>query len=251
MVKMKAQLTFTCNISVSSLFSFSMHFPPLLDGIQFERNSLLHEGRRTGQDFFMQKVYRFSTEFEACSGQPRKVMQRNEGINSAWSGPGPGMIKLNIDGAVFLENDAIGVGAILRDQHGSPLLCFSENVAGRVDPTFAELLAVNRTLTCIEERGYHDFILELDSSNIVQALGSDDWLDSRMGHFVSDTKAIMARLGVIKCQHVCRSGNEVAHTLARMAKFRHGSSIWVAFCPMEIVPLVRKDISFLCNVSDS
>ncbi|KAK8564019.1 hypothetical protein V6N12_036151 [Hibiscus sabdariffa] len=59
----------------------------------------------------------------------------------SWTPPLPGVLKLNVDGAVASVGRAGGVGGLLRNNDGKCFLSFSRHV-GQVPPLLAEILAI-------------------------------------------------------------------------------------------------------------
>ncbi|XP_038701816.1 uncharacterized protein LOC119998535 [Tripterygium wilfordii] len=201
------------------------------------RNAIVHERQGLVVRDIAAKVRVCSDEFiDNCSAKQSLIShaEYSTGHNDHWQVPAMGTYKLNVDAAHFQRKNEIGIGAIMRNCHGEPLICLSERVSVGVDPSFAELLAVKYALWRLRVEGHCDFAIELDSTVVVQALVSYDYSESRMGHFVREVKSLMCWLNVSHCQHVLCAGNSIAHSLAHMAKNGGRKTIWRGGYPLEI-----------------
>uniref|UniRef100_A0A2N9IH07 RNase H type-1 domain-containing protein n=1 Tax=Fagus sylvatica TaxID=28930 RepID=A0A2N9IH07_FAGSY len=110
-----------------------------------------------------------------------------------WKPPDRTWYKLNYDGEIFRDSFEGGIGAIIRDQ------------ACNVIAT----LKVGTTDTDIE--------IEVDSTIIIQALNSSETSRLAYGLVIDDSKALIPSFRILNFSHT-RSGNFVAHALARRAK---------------------------------
>ncbi|KAL5742092.1 hypothetical protein ACOSP7_028824 [Xanthoceras sorbifolium] len=86
-----------------------------------------------------------------------------------WQPPLAGLVKLNIDVALDIENNSmIGVGVVLRDHKGQVLGFSWQRFRGCFSPQVAEALAMLRGLHFALELGINPCIVESDASNVVE-----------------------------------------------------------------------------------
>ena len=81
------------------------------------------------------------------------------------------------------------------------------------------------------------FIVEGDSEVVISALRKKDDSSSSFGHLISSIKQILVYCNCISFSHTRRSGNSIAHSLAKFAKTIGGVLVW-----MEDVPLPISDV---------
>ncbi|XP_035545034.1 uncharacterized protein LOC118348152 [Juglans regia] len=90
-----------------------------------------------------------------------------------WLPPEQGMLKLNVDGAVFANQRRARVGVILRDDKGGVILlaCKKENEIN--DPLEIELLAILRGLQICLPLGIPQLVIESDYLLLVDEIRND------------------------------------------------------------------------------
>ncbi|KAF5443149.1 hypothetical protein F2P56_035733 [Juglans regia] len=158
-----------------------------------------------------------------------------------WEKPSPGVLKLNVDGAIFNDQQGAGVGIILRDAVGEVLLAVSKKGHAVNDPPDVELLAMLRGLQLCIPLGIEELILESDSLLMITQLQEKEESWSLLGNIIKETKLLMARFYCCTIQHVGCKGNEAAHSLARYAWHIDDISIlWESF-PKVIQQIVWVD----------
>ncbi|KAE8685641.1 Mannosyl-oligosaccharide 1,2-alpha-mannosidase MNS2 [Hibiscus syriacus] len=85
---------------------------------------------------------------------------------SKWVPPPQGFLKLNVDGAMAKGWDKGGIGGLIRDDRGLLVGSFSENIGG-VPPILAELMAIKRGLTLIEENLVRGLASKVEGQDII------------------------------------------------------------------------------------
>uniref|UniRef100_M1B2T8 RNase H family protein n=1 Tax=Solanum tuberosum TaxID=4113 RepID=M1B2T8_SOLTU len=89
-----------------------------------------------------------------------------------WSYPQNGIIKINTDGSYVHETGRAGIRGIIRNSCGDLIMAFSFLVECK-NSNMAEAMAVEFGVKWCIQHGYTNFILELDSMNIVNMLAND------------------------------------------------------------------------------
>lgn len=67
--------------------------------------------------------------------------------NRTWRKPGEGWIKINTDAACMMDTNQVGVGCVVRDEHGSFLRARCNKVQGRLQPREAEAISLKEALS--------------------------------------------------------------------------------------------------------
>ncbi|XP_038701860.1 uncharacterized protein LOC119998589 [Tripterygium wilfordii] len=123
-------------------------------------------------DNFSESFSRKEREFsQANASTQRGALLSCSTITQVRMIPLAGAYKLNVDGAIFKEDKAIGVGGVLRDHNGDVFMAFSERIQGGFEPIIAESLAVFRGLQICGYFGIRDVVMESDST-ILMAINS-------------------------------------------------------------------------------
>ena len=141
------------------------------------------------------------------------------------------MIKVNFDGALFRDIRKTGIRVIVCDSNGQALASLSEQASFPFSPEIAEAMAAARALSFVQGLGFTSFILKGDSANIVNTLKSKEKSLSTYGHILSLAKSMLVAGSCVSFSHVRRSGNNVAHNLAKHARHIRGFSVWTENAP--------------------
>ena len=97
-----------------------------------------------------------------------------------WIPPPVGSVCVNVDAALFPNDNRIGWGVIIRDHNGVFKLSCSESIDGLTSPELAEALAIRRALKITSDNGFRDVILASDCLSILQRIWSP--VLDRSGH---------------------------------------------------------------------
>ena len=126
--------------------------------------------------------------------------------------------KLNFDGASFPELGKAGLGVAVHDSQGNVIASLSEQVPLPFSSDIVEAMAAARALVFAQELGIAEFVLEGDSEVVINSLRSNEVSFSLFGHLLESAKSMLVSSTCIKFSHVRRSGNKIAHNLARHAR---------------------------------
>ena len=94
------------------------------------------------------------------------------------------------------------------------------------------------TLVFAQELGLVDFVLEGDSEVVINSLRSNEVSFSLFGHLLESAKSMLVSSTCIKFSHVRRSGNKIAHNLARHARNVRGLLVWVEDVPPHLIDVL-------------
>ena len=142
-----------------------------------------------------------------------------------WEPPPPSLLKINFDGVVFREIEEAGLGVVVRDSHCQVLASLAEKIKLPSCSDEVEALAAVRAITLAMDLNLPSFIVEGDSEVVISALRSEEDSFSSFGHLISSVKHYLVSCNCVSFMHIRRSGNSVAHFLAKHAKTIDGFSV--------------------------
>ena len=87
------------------------------------------------------------------------------------------------------------------------------------------------------------FIVEGDSEVVISALRSNEESLSSFGHLISSVKHYLGSCNCVSFCHIRRSGNSVAHFLAKHAKTIDGVSVWMEDVPPQVADALLADLA--------
>lgn len=129
---------------------------------------------------------------------------------SFWQKPPPGVLKLNVDVAVFKHLDLFGVGLVARDNSGSVVCAQGKINHGSFNPLLAELVVIKTGILSAIGMGLDKFIIESDALLAVQAI--DNYNSSSMETPVIDfIRSLILNMDNVSIIHCFRNANHVAH----------------------------------------
>ncbi|XP_042964633.1 uncharacterized protein LOC122298853 [Carya illinoinensis] len=100
--------------------------------------------------------------------------------------PPIGSLKLNVDDAIFHDQQRAGIGAILRDEKGEVLFATRKKENDVSDPIEIELLVILRGVQLCIHRGINNLVIESDSLIMIQTIQDRGVSMSLIGNLVKD-----------------------------------------------------------------
>ena len=104
-----------------------------------------------------------------------------------------------------------------------------------------EALACRRAIQFAKELGIFDAIFEGDSEVVVKALQARKTNSLEFDLILSDVLLLVSDFRTVLFSLIKRTGNSVAHYLARCAKFGDELQVWMESTPEIIAPLVTRE----------
>ena len=155
-----------------------------------------------------------------------------------WKPPNQGGVKTNIDGAIFKDINAAGLGVVIRNDRGKVLAAEKIPIPNLV--LTLEILAARRVVQFVHEVGISNSIFEGDSKISINALRKGQLLHSSFGHIIRDILLSTNSLQSFSFSHIYKQGHALAYALSKRAKFSSPLSVW-----MESIPLYLYNCYFL------
>ncbi|GLT37272.1 hypothetical protein SLA2020_116020 [Shorea laevis] len=171
-----------------------------------------------------------------------RVADAQRHSEARWTPPEAGFVKLNTDGAISTVRHSFGMGAILRDCAGEVVAAMACPGQGAVDATVAEACSLLKALKWAQDLSLTKIIMESDCACIVTTLNTESFTaNSSLSSILLDCKMIMASFHACRVQHVHRTGNSVAHELAKGALQAEADEYWMGAIPEDIAHVVARD----------
>lgn len=164
------------------------------------------------------------------------------GLSAArWQKPPHGVTKINVD-AHILAGQYVSVGVVVRDATGSVQMMATKRIVCGEDSTMAEAEAARYGLLVARRADYDKVWLESDALAVVQAIHKDDDGCSPIWLIYSDIKMMLLSFSSSHFSHVKRTGNTVAHLVARWDTHGVSELICMAPIPQSIITLAEYDL---------
>ncbi|GLT59332.1 hypothetical protein SLA2020_321580 [Shorea laevis] len=207
------------------------------------RNEALWEGKTMEPRQIIAKALSFLQEYSTAllsrGRGPASVQRRTE---TRWRPPDAGFVKINMDGAICAQRELYGLGAVARDSSGEVIAAMMFKGYGQISAEESEACSLRKALKWARDLMFYKVVVETDCASIVTAINGDYLsLNSNLGCILLDCKQLMAPFTICRLQHVRRSGNFVAHELARKALQAEDDFTWVDRAPEFIAHLVTGD----------
>ncbi|XP_075649789.1 uncharacterized protein LOC142620276 [Castanea sativa] len=184
--------------------------------IWHQRNALIHGKHVQAPGILNKRAADFLEEFRRAktrlsSNSPTSSLCR-------WRPPPSSRFKLNLDAAIFKEDDASGMGAIIRNEKGEVMAALSAIGPLVTCSEEAEVLACRRAVEFAMECGFSEVVVEGDNQMVMSAIQLRKRLSSGIGHIIQDVLCLLNNFWLSQVHYIRRSANSTAHALARFAK---------------------------------
>ncbi|KAL5541901.1 hypothetical protein UlMin_009611 [Ulmus minor] len=191
----------------------------LLWRIWFRRNKWIHEQLWLDDESCFSWARQYLVDFQDANFQ--KDVLPKQGASKPWQAPIFGWVKVNSDAAWCSKQKKFGLGAIIRDSTGKVLGSVATPIFASVSVAVAEAWAIERGAALAKQLGFPTVVLESDCLAVIKAL------DLRFAN-VSEINYVM--------------GNQVAHSLARLALSLESEQIWSTSTPESVNRYVIADM---------
>ncbi|KAL5543298.1 hypothetical protein UlMin_011008 [Ulmus minor] len=211
----------------------------LLWRIWFRRNKWVHERTWLDDDSCYSWARLHHADFLEANcrkGDPSKKV-----VASPWQAPIVGFVKVNTDAAWCGNQKKFGLGSVIRDHTGKVLGSVAIPVASSVSVAVAESWALEKGASLAKQMGFSAVILESDCLGVTKALESRTLIDSDLSYVFDSIYEICNEFDMYKFSYTPRIGNQVAHSLARLALSLENDQYWPSGIPESLIPLVSAD----------
>ncbi|KAL4368393.1 hypothetical protein GQ457_05G012340 [Hibiscus cannabinus] len=186
---------------------------------------------------------------QIVKGDFHKVCERvGEPVQCArskkWIKPGPGQVKINVDGAWLVERRVAAIGVIARDHQGMMIDGCAMQVAGAHSAETVEACTFSTGVRMAIAKGWENVVVEGDAMSIINRLKDPGQDLSVVAYFLVDTKAALQTHPGFIVQHIARDANRATHSLAH---FRFSTIFYFYFdviMPDAISNIVISDAIF-------
>ncbi|KAL5563132.1 hypothetical protein UlMin_032879 [Ulmus minor] len=212
----------------------------LLWRIWFRRNKWIHERTWLDDDSCYSWARQHLDDF--LDANLRKEALPKKRINTPWQAPPLGWVKINSDAAWCSTKKKFGLGTTIRDSTGKVLASTVTPIYSSVSVAVAESWALERGASLAQQLGFAAIILESDCLAVTKALDLKSVLASEINYVFDSIYELCSNFQLYKFSHTHRMGNQVAHSLARLALSLDNEQIWPMGIPESINHVVSADI---------
>lgn len=131
-----------------------------------------------------------------------------------WSPPPGNAVKINVD-AHIMEGVGVNLGDVIRKNYGKLLVAGVKRVEADWEPEVAEAGATRFGVELAKKMGYDCVVLECDALRVVKAIKLQQVGRAPVFLLYQDIIGICNSFSQFLCLRVRRSGNTVAHCIAR------------------------------------
>ncbi|XP_075666007.1 uncharacterized protein LOC142635812 [Castanea sativa] len=174
-----------------------------------EQRVELHQIRDKAEDLL-------SDFLDAQIFQIRAIMPSNRLVR--WTPPILPHAKINFDTTLFKELGSAGIGIVVQNTLGLVSVALSQRVPLPFFAATVEALACRRAMELAKEIFALDCSFEGDAEVLIKAICKKDVSNPEYGHVIEDILVLVRDFHFSSFNHVKRSGNQVAHHLARRSK---------------------------------
>lgn len=177
-------------------------------------------------------------EFRKASHDPI-IRARREDVR--WYPPDPGVIKINVDAAIKINEDRFGLGVVARDSDGCVVLAAAKTSWLLVSVERAELSAFQWAVELALEYKWAKVVFEGNAQVVVKALQGSISRSFHSQIVVDNVRSAVSSLDCLSFLFCFREANFVAHHLAKWAVASICNNVWCDGGPRWISDLVLSD----------
>ncbi|KAK6164302.1 hypothetical protein DH2020_001166 [Rehmannia glutinosa] len=177
----------------------------------------------------------------ATSWMGGESAEQNLQLNK-WKRPPSMFFKCNVDASLNNGMNSTGVGMILRDDKGEFVVARVVTFPGLFEPKEAEAIGVREALSWIKLIGLQQVVVETNAKCVVDGISSVEYGESEFDGLLQECRFLLQGEPNISVAFVRRSGNRVAHELAKEAFSFDSPSVWSS-PPLCIINHLLDDLS--------
>ena len=204
------------------------------------RNEVRHGGTKKTGEALVKWSTQYLAEYRSANSSPEPI-QRSQIVR--WSPPPPARYKMNLDGAVFKAQKSVGIGVLIHDEQGRVVVALSQKLNAPLGALEEEAKAVEVALQFARDVGISDFIMEVDSLIVYNALCGHSSPPSSVATIISGAIRFCGLFHRVEFSHIRRQGNKPAHILAKHAKGIVDYVAWLEETPFFLMQTLNHDVS--------
>ncbi|KAL5548698.1 hypothetical protein UlMin_003929 [Ulmus minor] len=212
----------------------------LLWKIWYRRNKWVHERVWLDDESCFSWAKQHLADFQDANCH-KEVLPKQR-ANKPWQAPPFGWVKVNSDAAWCSKQKKFGLGAIIRDFTGKVLGSVATPIPASVSVAVAEAWAIERGAALAKQLGFSAVVLESDCLAVTKALDLRTSNVSEINYVFESIYEFCSDFNLYKFSHTPRMGNQVAHSLARLALSLENEQIWPTGTPESINRCVIADM---------
>ena len=140
---------------------------------------------------------------------------------------------MNVDGAVFTDQRAIGFWMVIRDSQGTILATMSKRIPATLAALEAEAKSMEIAVQFAWEMGFREVYFEIDSLTLRNILRSTSKAPASIETVTDSILDQMEKFCFVSFTQVKRDGNRPTHILAQFAKQVGDFVVWLEETPFD------------------
>lgn len=191
-----------------------------------------------GVDEVVQWASDLFKEFEGMHKKACRVVDQSEDLR--WKPPDYGLYKINLDGALFVDQVCVGLWVVIRDWEGQIIVSLSRKVRYPGSFDLVEALAASRAISFAKDLSIHQMVVEGDSLWVIKAINDARLVRTMYGHVINDTRILSS---IICCSFldVKPKSNRLAHVLTHRAVVSVNTDMWLEDLSRDLVDVFQFD----------
>ena len=159
-----------------------------------------------------------------------------------WRPPQATWYKVNVDGAIFPAQKAVGINVLIRDDKGRVETTLCKKIMAPMGAVEAKVKAFEAGLLLAKDTGVKDLVVEGDFVMVLNALSGKSTPPSSVEAVVLGMQEMAKDFRQIVFSHVRRHGNKPAHLLAKHASGISNHLVWSKEYPCFIEEALTHDV---------
>ena len=152
-------------------------------------------------------------------------------IRVHWIPLPPLSLKINFDGAVFMDSGEVGLGFVVRNHLGVVTTSLLEKVRLPSSLDDVEEMAIIKAISFAIDLNLPFIIIEGVSEVVVTFLRSKDESISSFGHLITSVKQSLDVFHSVTFSHTRKSKNFVTHNLTKHVRHVSSFCVWMKDVP--------------------
>jgi ribonuclease HI len=203
------------------------------------RNLVVHGGGFSHPVVLIQEAnsaFQLQLQVSQCD-EERVEMGEDNGM-ARWQPPPRNMFKANWGVGVNPQRQQMGVGVIVRDDHGRVHAAVSKTLDTFQEPVHGESFAALQVVEFCRDLGLQEVIFEGDSLQVINMILDHEESWCRFGQVIADIKTVLGSFQRWEFKHVRRAQNTAAHGLANESVREVIDRVWMEEIPICILDTV-------------